>query len=120
MEWKECVLGVERPEFELCSGRDTPFLPPHQFGKQLPVLPTVRPAWTKDPKDGGGAGRGREARAEGQDRERMQGNAPSHGCRQWEYPGPGRVEWDREPEVGRETGWKQPTLATWESWQWDR
>lgn len=25
----------------------------------------------------------------------------------------GRVEWDREPEVGIETGWRQPTVAAW-------
>lgn len=33
---------------------------------------------------------------------------------------PSRVEWDREPEVGIETGWRQPTVDARESWHRDR
>lgn len=117
MDWEEHVLEVRRPAFLLCSDRDLPFLPPHQLRRQLPAH--QRACLDKGSK-GGRWGREREARAEGQDRERIQGNVSSHGCRQWEYPGPGRVEWDREQEVGIETGWRQPTLAAWESWQRDR
>lgn len=34
-------------------------LPPQQLCRQQPAPSTVRPVWTKDPKEGGGAGEGR-------------------------------------------------------------
>lgn len=53
-------------------------------------------------------GRGREARAEGQDRERIQGNVSSQGCLQAAVNGsvqaPVRAEWDVGAR-GRNTGW---------------
>lgn len=66
-------MGVPRPGFTLCSGRDEPCWPSG--------------LWDRGSKRRQ-VGQGTEAGAPGRDRERMQGNASSHGCchrcRQWD------------------------------------
>lgn len=85
----------------------------------MPGLLTIRPVWTEDLKERGGAGEGRpeqKVRTGREFKEMLLHTATVNGSTQ----APKRVAWDREPEEGMETGWRQPIVVAWESWQWDR
>lgn len=97
----------------------TPFSHPHHLCRQLPGLLTIRLVWMENLKEGGGAREGRpeqKVRTGREFKEMLLHTAAVNGSIQ----APSRVEWDREPEVGIETGWRQPIVAAWESWHWDR
>lgn len=85
----------------------------------MPGLLTTRPVWTQDLKEGGGAREGRpeqKVRTGREFKEMLLHTAAVNGSIQ----APSRVEWDREPEVGIETGWRQPIVDARESWHRDR
>lgn len=86
VEWKEHCGESGDLNSSCAQAAISPFFHPYHFCRQLSVLLTIRPL-DQGPKEGR-RGRGTEARTEGHDRERIQGNASSHGCRQWECPGP--------------------------------
>ena len=74
---------------------------------------------TEEPKEGGGAGERRpeqKVRTGREFKEMLLHTAAVNGSAR----APIRVERVGEPEVGRETGWRQPIVAAWKSWQWDR
>lgn len=102
-------MGVPRPGFTLCSGRDEPCWPSG--------------LWDRGSKRRQ-VGQGTEAGAPGRDRERMQGNASSHGCchrcRQWDCWRAGGG--DGGGARGGNRFWLDsiPIAAAWESWQRDR
>lgn len=113
------MLGVKDLSSACAQVGICPFSHPCYLYRQLLVLPTIRPIWTEDLKSGGGPGEGKpeqKVRTGREFKEMLLHTTAVNGSVQ----ALGRVGQDREPETGGETGWRQPTVAAWESWQWDR